>query len=523
MKIDFIKNTKRNVLWGFINKAVMILFPFLIRTITLEVLGDKYLGLNGLFTSVLQVLNLTELGLSSAIVYSMYEPIAKNNEEQICALLRLFRKAYYVIAGLILAAGLLIIPWLPLFIEDDVSTIGVNIYAVYLIYLFNTVASYCFFGYRTVILTAFQRTDVSSNVSTVIQIAAYTAQILLIIGTKNYYAYLIVLPISTILVNVLNYIISKKMFPQYVCVGRVDSKILEGMKKQLVGLMVNKLCQTSRNSLDQICISAFLGLTMTTIYGNYYYILTAVVTFIGILTTSMLSGIGNNIVLKSVEENYRDFKKINFVYMWIGGWCTICMAVLYQPFMELWVGSDLLLDFGVVICLVVYFYVHCMNVFLNSYKDAAGMWHEDRFRPLVEAFANLSLNIVLVQYIGLYGVVLSTILSMLLVAPWLVHNLFSLILEKRYLGQFVRRMVYYVLVALIAAGVTYGVCCLVVISPAGTFAVRMVLCAFIPNLVIWAMMRHVPEFDDCLSLVVQVSGGKLGWLVALARRGARRR
>ena len=186
-------------------------------------------------------------------------------------------------------------------------------------------------------------------------------------------------------------------------------------------------------------------------------------------------------------------------------------------------GPDLLLDFGVVICLVVYFYVHCMNVFLNSYKDAAGMWHEDRFRPLVEAFANLSLNIALVQYIGLYGVVLSTILSMLLVAPWLVHNLFSLILEKRYLGQFVRRMVYYVLVALIAAGVTYGVCCLVDISPAGTFAVRMVLCAFIPNLVIWAMMRRVPEFGDCLSLIDQVSRGKLGWLVALARRGVRQR
>lgn len=415
MKIDFIKNTKRNVLWGFINKAVMILFPFLIRTITLEVLGDKYLGLNGLFTSVLQVLNLTELGLSSAIVYSMYEPIAKNNEEQICALLRLFRKAYYVIAGLILAAGLLIIPWLPLFIEDDVSTIGVNIYAVYLIYLFNTVASYCFFGYRTVILTAFQRTDVSSNVSTVIQIAAYTAQILLLIGTKNYYAYLIVLPISTILVNVLNYIISKKMFPQYVCVGRVDSKILGGMKKQLVGLMVNKLCQTSRNSLDQICISAFLGLTMTTIYGNYYYILTAVVTFIGILTTSMLSGIGNNIVLKSVEENYRDFKKINFVYMWIGGWCTICMAVLYQPFMELWVGSEYLFPDSVAFLLCIYFYVLKMGDIRGMYSDAAGLWWENKYRAVFEAAANLVLNILLVRLWGIYGIILATLLTLFLI------------------------------------------------------------------------------------------------------------
>ena len=510
------------MVYGIALQAMKTLVPFVMRSAMLYLLGVEYLGLNGLFTSVLSVLNLAELGVGSAMVYSMYRPIAEDDTRKICALMRLY-KIYYRIIGLVVCAlGLLLVPFLPRLISGSVPP-DINLYVLYLLNLAATVFSYWLFAYRSSILQAHQRNDVVSKVTLVTDTVKYLLQFAVLAIFKSYYLYVMAILVTQILNNVLTAFVAGKMYPEYQAKGTLGRGERRSINNRIADLFTAKVGTVIVYSSDTIVISAFLGLTALAIYQNYYYIFTAVTSVITIVFTSVRAGLGNSIIVDGKEKVFADFKKFLLIIAWIAGFCCACFLCLYQPFMELWVGSDLLLDFGVVICLVVYFYVHCMNVFLNSYKDAAGMWHEDRFRPLVEAFANLSLNIVLVQYIGLYGVVLSTILSMLLVAPWLVHNLFSLILEKRYLGQFVRRMVYYVLVALIAAGVTYGVCCLVVISPAGTFAVRMVLCAFIPNLVIWAMMRHVPEFDDCLSLVVQVSGGKLGWLVALARRGARRR
>lgn len=510
------------MVYGIALQAMKTLVPFVMRSAMLYLLGVEYLGLNGLFTSVLSVLNLAELGVGSAMVYSMYRPIAEDDTRKICALMRLY-KIYYRIIGLVVCAlGLLLVPFLPRLISGSVPP-DINLYVLYLLNLAATVFSYWLFAYRSSILQAHQRNDVVSKVTLATDTVKYLLQFAVLAIFKSYYLYVMAILATQILNNVLTAFVAGKMYPEYQAKGTLDRAERRSINHRIADLFTAKVGTVIVYSSDTIVISAFLGLTALAIYQNYYYIFTAVTSVITIVFTSVRAGLGNSIIVDGKEKVFADFKKFLLIIAWIAGFCCACFLCLYQPFMELWVGPDLLLDFGVVICLVAYFYVHCMNVFLNSYKDAAGMWHEDRFRPLVEAFANLSLNIVLVQYIGLYGVVLSTILSMLLVAPWLVHNLFSLILEKRYLGQFVRHMVYYVLVALIAAGVTYGVCCLVDISPAGTFAVRMVLCAFIPNLVIWAMMRHVPEFDDCLLLVVQVSGGKLGWLVALARRGARQR
>ena len=522
MRIERVRNASRNMVYGIALQAMKTLVPFVMRSAMLYLLGVEYLGLNGLFTSVLSVLNLAELGVGSAMVYSMYRPIAEDDTRKICALMRLY-KIYYRIIGLVVCAlGLLLVPFLPRLISGSVPP-DINLYILYLLNLAATVFSYWLFAYRSSILQAHQRNDVVSKVTLATDTVKYLLQFAVLAIFKSYYLYVMAILATQILNNVLTAFVAGKMYPEYQAKGTLDRAERRSINHRIADLFTAKVGTVIVYSSDTIVISAFLGLTALAIYQNYYYIFTAVTSVITIVFTSVRAGLGNSIIVDGKEKVFADFKKFLLIIAWIAGFCCACFLCLYQPFMELWVGPDLLLDFGIVICLVVYFYVHCMNVFLNSYKDAAGMWHEDRFRPLVEAFANLSLNMVLVQYIGLYGVVLSTILSMLLVAPWLAHNLFSLILEKRYLGQFVRRMVYYVLVALIAAGVTFGVCCLVDVSPAGTFAVRMVLCAIIPNLVIWAMMRRVPEFGDCLSLIDQVSRGKLGWLVALARRGVRQR
>ena len=127
MKDSRTKNALRNMIFGFFNKFVVLLFPFIIRTVIIKTLGSEYLGLNSLFISILQVLNLAELGFSAAIVYSMYKPIAENDTKTICALMNLYKKIYRVIGFTVMAIGLFLLLFLKFFIKGAYPT-DINIY-----------------------------------------------------------------------------------------------------------------------------------------------------------------------------------------------------------------------------------------------------------------------------------------------------------------------------------------------------------------------------------------------------------
>lgn len=148
MEIERTKNSARNIRWGIIQKLAQSLGPFVVRTVLIYVMGAEYAGLNSLFTSILSVLSLTELGFSQAIVYSMYKPVAEGDKEKICALLNIYKRAYHVIGYVILGIGCAIIPLIPFLISGDVPA-GINLYILYIIYLLNTVISYFLFAYKT--------------------------------------------------------------------------------------------------------------------------------------------------------------------------------------------------------------------------------------------------------------------------------------------------------------------------------------------------------------------------------------
>lgn len=163
-KIERTKNATRNIIFGVILKVYQILVPFLMRTAMIYLMGVQYLGLNSLFASVLQVLNLAELGVGSAMIYSMYKPIAEDNNTAICALMKLYRTYYRIIGFIIAAVGLALTPFIPKLISGDVPQ-GINIYVLYLLNLGATVLSYWLFAYKNSILQAHQRVDVVSKVT----------------------------------------------------------------------------------------------------------------------------------------------------------------------------------------------------------------------------------------------------------------------------------------------------------------------------------------------------------------------
>ena len=205
-----------------------------------------------------------------------------------------------------------------------------------------------------------------------------------------------------------------------------------------------------------------------------------------------------------------DLNKLTFIICWGSGFCSVCLLCLYQPFMELWVGENLMLSFSAVICFVVYFFVRQLNSLFNMYKDASGMWHEDRFRPLAAALTNLLLNLILVQFIGIYGILLSTVIAIICVGmPWLLHNLFSVIFEKKHLGTYVKKLLYYCIIVLISCFVTYFICSKINFGLIATLLIRGMICMILPNLIYFIAYNGKDEFRKSLLLVNKITKGKL--------------
>lgn len=501
MKIERTKNAKAGILTGVLNRLVNLVLPFITRTVLLYVLGTEYLGLSSLFSSLLSFLALAELGVSNALVYSMYKPIASGDENTVCALLALYRKLYRMIGTFILAAGLICVPFLPRLIKGHVPA-DINIYILYGLYLANTVSSYFLFAYRSSLLYAHQRTDVDNLINSVIPTASWILQMGALLIFRSYYAYVVFLPISTIVTNFLRLYYTKKFFPQYKPRGKVDPALEASIRKKIKALLGAKISTTVLHSSDSIVISAFLGLTMVTIYGNYHYIMNAVGGFLGIVYSAILPGIGNSLVTETTEKNYWDFKKFTFLSQWLVGWCAVCLLCLYQPFMGLWAGKDLVLPFSVVVLIVVYFIFYQGRKVVITYKDAAGLWWEDRFRPFVMAGTNLISNLIMVQFIGIWGIVLSTILSLLVSIPWETYTVFKYVF-KRSPKEYFLTLAQFLLVMTIASAVTLGLC-QVISEGIPAILIRGCICVVVPNVIFFLAFHKREEFTDAKALLLRV-------------------
>ena len=350
------KNTIRNLIFGIVNKIITLFIPFLLFAVIKKTLGNEYVGLNNLFASLLQMLTFAEMGLGSAMVYEMYKPVAENDKKTISALINLYKKIYKVLSIIILSIGVACIPFLNYFINGEVPK-GLDIRLLFVIYLLNTFLSYSMYAYKKSILQAYQRNDLIRKVSSVTHIIMYVSQFLILIIFKNYYAYVITLPITTILDNILVNHIANKMYNDIQAKGDVDEERKKEIFSRVKSLAGHKIGATMINSLDSIIISSFLGLNALAIYSCYFYVIRALNGFINIGFNSILASIGNSLVLESREVNNKLFNKLNLMLIWAVGFATTCLFVLYQPFIEIWMGKEFLLPINTVALFAIYFYV----------------------------------------------------------------------------------------------------------------------------------------------------------------------
>ena len=507
------QNATRNIVFGMILKLYQILLPFVMRTAMIYLMGVEYLGLNSLFTSILQVLNLAELGVGSAMVYSMYKPIADNDKLTICALLKLYKKYYFFIGLIIAIIGTILTPMIPKLINGEIPG-GLNVYILYLLNLIATVMTYWMFAYKNSLLQAYQRSDISSKVTIITTTIQYGVQLIALWMFHNYYIYIVVMLFTQAMANIVTAIVASQLYPEISAKGTLSDEIVKSINQRIKDLFTAKLGATIVNSADTIVISAFLGLTVLAMYQNYYFIMSSVMGILTVVFSSCLAGVGNSMVTESVEKNYNDFRTLTFLINWIVTICMCCFATVYQPFIMLWVGAQYRFDMLVVALFCIYFYLVTMQQINGMYKDAAGVWHQDRFRPLIAAILNLIFNLLFVKSLGIYAILLSTIASYILVSmPWMIYNVFKYVFKRDW-KQFVKDFLSYFFVACLITVISYLLCKTTVELPLLIQVVANVIisCAT-ANILLFFIFHRNQYYNPMLKLVNRITKNKFNSII----------
>jgi O-antigen/teichoic acid export membrane protein len=277
------------------------------------------------------------------------------------------------------------------------------------------------------------------------------------------------------------------------------------MRKQVGGLMINKICDTFRNSFDSLVISSFIGLTATAIYGNYYYIYAALYGIMLVISHAMSASIGNSIVKNSEERNYGHLLTFSQIYAGIFGFCTVALACLYQPFMKIWAGEDLMLPVFDMLLFCTYFYAINMNNMRNQYISGTGMWWKLKSSYIIEAIANLGLNFILGKLFGITGVILATIIT-IIVFNYCQRNsiLFKNYFKKQSIWKFYLQQMYYVFLTGIGLAISFAVCESLPFDGIINAILRGIICLIVPNLIYWIGVTRTEQYNSSKLVVKRV-------------------
>jgi O-antigen/teichoic acid export membrane protein len=443
-KSSRVSNSIKNVSIGSLLQMFTMLLSFVTRTIFIDLLGNDYLSVNGLFSNILTILSFTELGVGSAIVFSLYEPIANNDKLSVNKLLNLFGMAYKFIACSIIVLGLLVIPFLDYFITD-VPAIKENIVLLYCLFLANTVLTYVY-SYKRSYLIANQENYKVLLIQQTIQVFQILVQIIVLIYTQNYILFLGIMIFSTIINNVVATIYVNNKY-NWIKEGTKD-KLSKSEKTKffanLKSIFIYKFGSVILNGTDNLIIAGFLKTSFVGLCSNYLMIISALGAIISQGTAGLMASIGNYNVNADPNSNEKIFEQLTFIGFWIFGLLSILLACLMNPFILIWLGDDYVLSESISISLAASFYFLFINNVPSSYRSAMGFFKQARTAPLFASIINIGLSIILVKTIGLAGVFIATSITRLLtfciIDPYYVYKLGFEKSSRQYFNVFIFRI-----------------------------------------------------------------------------------
>lgn len=470
-----------NIVTGFGGYFLNTVVGYICRIVFIRCLNADYLGVNGLFTNILSMLSLAELGIGGAMGYALYKPLAENDKEKVASLMRFYGKAYRIIGLVVAVFGLLMMPFLKVIIRTP-PQISENLYAIYLLYLFNTASSYLF-SYRSALISAAQRNYVVLGVNYAITTAQSIIQIPILLLTHDYLLYLLVQTAGIFLNNIIISWVAKKEYPYII--SKNAKPLTKTEKKSLFinikALTINKLCTILVNNTDNIVITFFNGLVSVGVASNYVLLSNTLNTLVAQVFSSLTASVGNLNAVENDEKKYSFFKVLNLSNFWIFGWGAIGIAFVSGDIVRLCFGEDYVIGLSIPLILAVNFYMVGMQNAVWAYKNTMGLFRYGQYLLLVTAAINLILDFILGKIWGIFGIYLATAIARLLTNTWyepyavFKHGLkrSPFVYLKRYLG--------YAIVLGLTAAICYFFCALCHFNIIVNIVLKVLICSIIPN------------------------------------------
>lgn len=432
------QNAAKNVIVGVVAQVITLVLSVVSRKIFVTFLSAEYLGINGLYSNILSVLALAELGLGNVTQYFLYKPVAQNNYNEITNLVRYFKKLYRIIALVILSLGLLLIPFLNSIVNSDLTQNELIIY--YVLFLINSVVSY-FSADKIALLAANQDNRLQKYVHMGCTILFQIIYILVLMLWHNYTIYVLVTITCTLCNVIIVNLICFKRYPYIKNKTKTDTKINKNkIINDVKATFLYKIGATIVNNTSNIVISIMISTAMVGIYSNYSMIVIAVQGFITIVCKAFVSGIGNLSVSNNKKRMHSVFNVILLIFNFIAAFGGISFFLLFNDFIPIWLGNEYLLDKPVVFAIAFSFYLTNAISPLWMFREANGLFKKVKYLFLFTAAFNIMFSIVLGKIFGLFGILIAPSLARIVTQVWyepfvVFKNLFSASSKKYWLKQ----------------------------------------------------------------------------------------
>ncbi|MEG0643133.1 MAG: polysaccharide transporter [Clostridia bacterium] len=499
-----LENSIKNIVIALICNTLNIIISFIAQSIFIKTLGTEYAGLNGVFTNIISMLSIVELGIGSQIIYHLYKPIAENNIIKIKQLMNFYRKSYNRIAIVVLLLGIFIMPFINLFIGEN--NISENIYFIYLLFVLDSVVSYLI-AYKRSILYANQQSRYVDLVHIVYVIIMNTVQIAILLTTKNYIIYLIIKIICRLLENLVIDRVANKFYSEIMKDNKekLDDNTVSDIKKRVKALIFHQIGGYLVLGTDSIIISKFLGLSVAGIYANYVLIFNSLNLILSQIFTAITSSVGNLLTENNEEKSYLLYKRLMLLNFWIYGLSAIGIYITINTIIIIWLGVQYTFLNITILALSINFFSQGMRRVMQTFAAAGGICYENRFVPIIEATVNLAVSIILVKLIGLTGVVIGTFVSSLVLHLYSFPVFIYEPIFKKEKNEYIVDYLKYLAIFLITLIVTYLATKFINIDGNIMRLVFQVgMCLIIVNLIFYILFRKSEEFKYYLGLLYKL-------------------
>lgn len=488
----------KNMLFGIVLQLITAVIGIVNRTVMIKYIGIQALGLNGLFTEVLAMLSLAELGVGSAITYSIYKPLAEGDVDRISRLMNLFKKAYRVVAATIFCVGVILTPFIQ-YIVNSVSFPLSYIRLVFLLFVIQTASSYLF-SYKTALITADQKQYLVSAISTVAKIILAIIQIVIVVFTSNYILYLLCAIVGSITTNAMLSFVADRKYPYLNNKLELDKKSQKEVFSNIKNVFVSKISGTITNSTDNTLISVLVSTISVGLYSNYAVIINIVKGLITQFTNAVTASFGNLIATESGEHCDKVLQRVTYITFVFGGVCATGLSCALSQLIELWLGKEFVLDELTVLICIFCLFINIIRTPLWTVLEISGLFKENRNTGILGSIINLIVSIILGMRIGMAGIFLGTVCTYVIQGILKIYYLY-----KRKLNvsarKFSVKVLMYIFIVIAQCVVARRICSLIFFtSPFVMFIVSCLIAVFVSILADVFLFIRTDECKYCYTL-----------------------